>query len=335
MQNFENLFNSLKERHEIIEVGVSDSPSSYRALSFEALYTSFNDLSAMFHHPLVTGDFVDLGSGIGLPVLLYASLFPERKSFGVEFERERVSVSVSLKKELALQNVEFFHADLLFAQIPRGDTYFLYFPTGPILDRILCELFNKDHSFNLLVIESHGDLIKRVEKENWLVLEDEIPLSSKRHFDRARLYRRIFAQRDHQLKPFDLSFEKKYLLLSEGEEEWIGESFGMEWVLEKRFELLVPPRTISWDKVLRILSLDDFTPLGQLFLELRKRGELEIITKDKMLYGFIRKIFSSPKLTIEISSGEKLQWSDIIKIYQDSVLCLDASCFPSSSLLVL
>lgn len=333
MHRLESLVELLRECHGTIESSVNECPGSYRALSFEALYTSIDDLTSIFRLDLLRGDFVDLGSGVGLPVLVYGLLFPKRKSTGVEFQQERVSVAWTLQKSLALKNVDFVHSDLMNTPIPDGDTYFLYFPTGPVLDRILSELYKKPHDFNLLVIESHGDLLPRIEKENWLTLEAEIPLISKRHYPMARVYRREFVERSPDLAPFELSFKPMYLLVREGEDRWVGETFGMEWVSGERFNLSLPPRTIHWTSVDTVLSIEDFSPPIQELLGLRKKGEVRIIWDDKVHQGSIRKIYLPPKFLIEISSGEKLQWSHDIKIYQDSVLCLDASSYSCSSLL--
>jgi hypothetical protein len=160
-----------------------------------------------------------------------------------------------------------------------GQIYFLYFPTGLFLDRVLSELQKKDHEFHLVVIESHGDLVPRIELENWLRLETEVSLKSNRHFDKAKIYRRIFVPRSPELRPFDLSFKRFYLLIRNEQESWFSESYGMEWSNSNCFELLVPPRRIYWDSVERILSFTDFSPLGQLLLELRKNGELQILPK--------------------------------------------------------
>lgn len=306
-----------KREHLAIEGEVLERNGSYRGLPKEALSTHPDDLINIFTSSEIEGTFVDLGCGTGETVLTYAHLFPDRKAIGVEFEEARLKAA----KTFLPPNGELVHADLLTCKIPIGDTYFLYFPTGHVLDRILNELYESHREFNLIVIESHGDLIKRIQLENWLHEICEIPLQSPRHYPNAKVFRRGKEMRSDALEPFTLSFKEKFILVN----DWIGETFGMEWTQDSRFELLIPPRTIEWGDVKKLMILDDFTSLERMILMLRREGELKFSLKDRTLSGFIRKIILKPTLAIEISNGEKVEWTEIFSIRKGSLLCYDSS----------
>lgn len=302
-----------KEQHTTLESRVEEGVGSYKNLTHEALYTSFEDLSEIFQHPLVKGTFVDLGCGAGQGVLLYAWMFPDRLAIGVEFQKARLS------HELRLPNAELIHADLLECEIPKADTYFLYFPTGPVLDRVLTELYQMEHDFVLIAIESHGHLLPRLELENWLKLEAEIPLHSQRHYNQARIYQKI--QHERNLEPFLHTFKEHFLLI----DNWIGETLGMEWQEGDRYELLIPPRTINWKDVKKLMVWDEISPELHKALLIRRLGEVEIVTTSQRYQGFIRKIIVDPSFVVEISTGEKVEWSQIQSIYQGSILCYESS----------
>jgi SAM-dependent methyltransferase len=312
-------------QHEETEKHVSHKTGSYQGLSTTALYTSHEDLERIFSHELIQGSFLDLGCGSGETSLYYGSLFPERQSFGIEFEESRLKIGEAFKARHLIKNVTFYYGDLLILPIPEVDTYFLYFPTGPVLDRILTSLYKGQKSFRLVAIESHGDLFPRLDLENWLSIKAEIPLTSPRHHSHARIYERFFESRSDDLYPFTLSYEKAYLLIEEDGKTWIGETFGLEWTSGDRFELLTPPRTISWKNVKKMMLSSDFDQETQMIVKLRREGSVVITTRDYRYEGFIRKIIVKPTFGLEISNGKKIEWKDILTITQGSLLCYDSS----------
>lgn len=313
-------FNS---QHREIERSVSDQRGSCLGLSAEALYTTSDDLNRIFDDGLISGTFCDLGCGHGLAPLLYGERFPTRKAIGIEFEKARLDFGRGEAQKLHLENVSLIEGDLLSCNIPKADTYFLYFPTGPVLDRILTTLYELGSAFRLVVIESHGDLLPRIELENWLSLLKEIPLSSKRHYPNARIYERTLAQRDKRLFPFTLSYQEKFFVLTD--EEWIGETYLMEWQKEEAFDLCYPPRTIHMSSVKKVLSKEELSAELKCCVEIRRRGEVNIKTSKSSFKGHIRKIITKPSFHLELSGGEKVEWSDITSISKGSELCYDSS----------
>ncbi len=311
--------------HKEIEEEVTARSGSYQGLSSEALYTSRNDFLSIFRHPLIQGKLVDLGCGTGEGCLLYGSLFPERQAVGVDFEKARLFYGEKFRKKFKITNVELLHANLLTDSIPEGDLYFIYFPTGPVLDRILFELYQHQRNFYLIAIESHGDLLPRLGLENWLSLKDKIPLDQARHYPYACLYERNSQCRDSSLLPFELSFKRQFLLIRERNEVWIGDTYGLEWTLEDRFELLTPPRTIYWKNVIAVISKEDLSEEEAFATQLRQEGELEFQTVNGKTQGIIRKIIKTPTFRLEISTGEQVEWNEILTIKKGSHLCYVSS----------
>lgn len=311
--------------HALIENGVGDQNGSYQGLSASALYTSREDFLAIFSHPSITGTFVDLGCGTGEGCLLYNYLYPERSSIGVDFESSRIEAGLRIKEKLKLSGVSLLKQDLLKDLLPIGDTYFLYFPTGMVLDRILHELYRSQRFFRLVAIESHGDLFPRLAKETWLKLVTEIPLTSERHHPMARIFERQEVERSKSLIPHEISFVEKYLLVQDNGFQWIGESLGLEWSYGDRYELLIPPRTIHWSEVQGILSFDQIPVKYHEALRIRRMAEVTIRTADSVFTGHIRKIIIEPTFHLEISSGEQVEWNHIVTITQGSTLCYASS----------
>lgn len=309
------------------EKKVSDDPGSYRGIDPEALCTSPEDILSIISDPLIQGTWVDLGSGFGHTVITYAERFPERNSIGIEIEEARRSLAIEIACE---KNVKcnFISGDLLTHPIPEGDTYFLYFPQGHVLDRILSELSKQEH-FTLVVIESHGDLFPRLDKEKWLNVVKEIPLKSQRHHSCARIYRPLVGERKlwglHQY-----SFLKRYLLVKDDAGLWWGDSYGLcamgvDYLLES------PPRTVKESDVVKIMTKSELHPLIRFLVTLRKLPDVTVMAKGKVFKGPLRKIHESPAFSVEFPGGERVQWEDIGRITQGTHLCYESSS-PSYSL---
>ncbi len=318
--SFPQLWEHFNYQHDEVEQNVEDRLGAYQGLAHEALYTSDDDLLLIFHHPLVEGRFLDLGCGTGRAPILYGLLFPERQSFGIEFESSRIKVGEIFTKSFNLPNITLVTGDLLSCNIPEADSYFLYFPTGAVLDRILHLLYHSQKPFKLIAIESHGDLFARLENENWLQLRAEISLSSKRHHPMARIFERVFVSRDSH-PAFALSFQEKFLLIEDGQSKWIGETFFLEWSYDSRFELKTPPRTILWSQVKKVMELSEIETLYQPAIRIRRLGRVKIVTNLTEHTGFIRKIIVYPTFALELSSGEKVEWGHILTISQGTTLC--------------
>lgn len=308
--------------YQAVEENVSERSGSYRGLKSEALLTSEEDFRRIFASLPDINVWVELGSGHGLGPLLFAYLHPQKKSIGIEFEISRYAASVELQKKHQLTNVTFIHGDLLTCEIPKADTYFLYFPTGMVLDRVLQELGTRDENFRIVAIESHGDLLARLKKETWLKETLDVVLSSQRHCEVARVFEKVSLK---QTDLHDFSFQKKYLVLKDDLTEWIGESFGLEWLRNDEYQLLIPPRSFKLSEVKGIQSLQEIPARFHPALLLRGLGNLKIVTQTHELAGQFRKIYVAPCFKVEISSGEQVEWEKIRQIFWENTLCYDSS----------
>lgn len=306
-----------------IEQDVSEREGSYKGLLKEALLTSKEDYEAIFSSLPEIRKWIEPGSGHGLGPVMFAKCYPDKSAIGIEFERSRYEASEALKRREAISNVQFFHEDLLNFDLPRGDAYFLYFPTGMVLDKILFEIGTMDSGVRVIAIESHGDLLPRLEKEKWLQKVKEIPLSTLRHYPYAVVYNKVGP---YQYSLHGQSFLKKYLLIKDDNgEKWLGESFGLEWSRNNEFNLQLPPRTINSEQIIGIFTLEEVEKIYHFALYLRRLGELRIETENAQHSGQIRKIFISPCFKVEISTGHQLEWKQIKKILWENALCYESS----------
>lgn len=306
------------------ERDVHNSPQRYKDLDLRALYTGFADLENIFQHPSVKGRWVDIGGGSGRSCLLYSFLY-KNPSVNLEIDPARAVIATTIAQKYRLETRSLVF-DLMTDPIPEGDTFFLYFPTGMVLDRVL-DVLSQRLNFTLVVIESHGDLIARIAKEEGYRLLGKIPLLTPRHDPFVYFYHKE-GLGSLELSPHKMSFREELIIIQDQQGEWVASSLGLEWLTGKRYQLLYPPRTICWEQdFLGILDPNraDFALL--IFLnDLRKRGDVKfVLGNGKDLVGVIRKIRISPVLALEISTSELLEWSSIKKITQGSYLCYESS----------
>lgn len=325
------IFQIFKEELEALEKEseseVLDLTDRYKGLALQALYTSFSDLENIMGHKAIKGKWIDIGGGSGRSCLLYSFLKNE-ESINIEIDpaRSRITDILAAKFKLKASSLT---SDLLKEEIPEGDCYFLYFPTGIVLDRVLDEL-SKRQGFNLVVIESHGDLIARIEKEHGYELVAQIPLETPRHHPYAHIYQKK-EKSPLQLGPHQLSFMDHLLVIKDDAGEWIANSYGLEWLTGDQYQFLYPPRTISWNQSFKGIFDKGSKDFGLIWhiCEVRKLGELKFVLKNgEELYGCIRKIRLSTPLLLEISTSELIEWESIEKIFKGSHLCYE---FSSSS----
>lgn len=304
---------------EEIEQQVTNSPGHYFGLNPEALYTSKNDYLAVMHAFPELGTWVELGSGLGLGCALYAAQFPDRLAVGVEIDSARVAWA---REHCQNPNLTFIQADLLSSDLPIGDTYFCYFPTGPALDRVLYQLGQLKRSFLLIAIESHGDFFSRLELESWLEVVKEVPLEAQRHHPMARIYRPKNSRR-HMFS--DFSFQELHVQIQEEHGQWVGETFEMEWVRGEEYLLKHPPRSIKSQNVTSVQKWCELSPTVAFLTALRRSGECDFVTNEHKVRGVIRKILLHPVFAVEISGGQQLKWEDIRIIRQEHHLCYESS----------
>lgn len=307
-----NFKQQLEEREKQSEQNVLSLEGRYKNLNLQALYTSFEDLESIFQSQYIKGTWLDLGGGSGRTCLLY-SFLTGRPSINVEIDSARSHITdlISSQYELPVEN---FCDDLLKCSLPVADVYFLYFPTGHILDRVL-DVLSVRLGFSLVVIESHGDLIARIEKEKGYVLVEKINLKSPRHYPYAHIYQKNETVFD--FNPHKLSFRDEILIIRDALGEWVADSFGLQWEGGDSYQFLNPPRSILWtEDFAGILAKDDvhYSQILQLS-KWRRQGELRFMLKNgEEKKGYIRKIRVSPTFALEISSGELIECESLKNI---------------------
>lgn len=323
--NLDLLERQLSSQFKDLESIESHLSGSYSGESNEAIYTSFKDLLCLMQDDLIQGSWCDLGAGPCHSALLYAGLNPQERAIAIEFVPEKIAYAKRKAEELRLTNIDIIEADLLTCLIPLASVYFFYFPTGIVLDRILDELLQNENDFKLVVIESHGDFLDRLDLEEGLVRLKEISLSSTRHYPYAVVYGRSFVKK--RPVPFCVSFKKKFLLIEDPDHsQWFGESFGLEWLKDDLYNLRTPPRSLCWGQVKEILDFDEVPQVYQFWISLRALGELSFLTHDGLnLVGHLRKIIVSPSFVLEISTGERVECGHISTITWDHILCYESS----------
>lgn len=269
-----------------IEKMVSRREGSYQSLNPEALLTSESDFRNIFQ-TLQIDSWCEFGSGYGTGTLLFSDLYPEREAIGIEFELPRVEFAEAEARQRK-SAAKFIHADLLDCEIPQVQTYFFYFPTGPVLDRLLCELGTRTDNFQLVVIESHGDFLERLKLETWLTPVQEIPLTSARHYDKAVVFRKVGMKAPSL---FDLSFKDEYLLVQDQIGRWLADSRGLEFVDLQSIQSKYPPRTFLQKEVVRIFPEDEIP------------GELRPYLEQRRVNGRWRKLYIDPEMLAETPEG--------------------------------
>lgn len=309
---YQSFKKELEEKEELSEQNVSSLEGRYKDLDRRALYTSFEDLESIFQNPYVSGTWLDLGGGSGRTCLLY-SFLTGNESINVEIDEARAKIASELadSHQLTVRN---FCEDLLDCLLPLADTYFLYFPTGHVLDRVL-DVLSKRVDFTLVVIESHGDLIPRIEKEKGYELVDQVLLKTPRHHPFAQIYRKRSVI--DYFSPHKISFKYDFLIFKDSLGEWVADSFGLEWEGGDHYKFLNPPRSVMWSEDF-VGFFDDSHPLYGVVKEIahkRREGTVEVILKNsEVKTGFIRKVRLSPTFSLEISTGELIEWNQIQKL---------------------
>lgn len=165
------------------------------------------------------------------------------------------------------------------------------------------------------MIESHGDLISRIEKEPGYELVEKIPLKSLRHYPYAHVY--LKNEIITVFSPHKISFLDELLLIRDSSGEWVADSFGLEWQGGDHYQFLYPPRSIEWSRdFVGVLHKEHELYSRLLHLSnLRRQGEQKFVGRfGEEKKGHIRKIRISPAFALEISTGELIEWESLQNI---------------------
>lgn len=143
-----------------------------QGLLSSALNTSYLDFYQLSQFIPDGATLVDLGSGYGRASLVFNELEKNVKVISVEKVAGRLKESKRVHKKKKFKNYELIQGDFLDENfnMPIADFYFIYLPTGDLLEKIFSKLqkIATHQRINLIAIESHGDLIDRLKNEGWL-----------------------------------------------------------------------------------------------------------------------------------------------------------------------
>ena len=159
----------------------------YPGIDPEALSTSYYDFTQIFEYlALAPGQsFIDLGAGYGRSVLLLSELYPQTVGKAYEYVGDRIKAAQEFVKAKGRSSHTFLEQDLLAKdfQLANASAYFLYLDIGPLCERLLeqIQVSTSNEPSIIIAIESHGDLIPRIQLEPWLELDKKILSASPRH----------------------------------------------------------------------------------------------------------------------------------------------------------
>ncbi len=141
------------------------SSNSYPFLSEDALSTSFFSYKRIFSKFSQKEEvvFCDLGAGFCKGALIAELFFSKIKTINIELHHERLE---KMKELLLNSRHEFKNQNLELMNLPVADYYFIYLPTGALLNSVLIKLLSLSltYRFSIIFIESHGDLIPFLER---------------------------------------------------------------------------------------------------------------------------------------------------------------------------
>ncbi len=198
---------------------LSNHKNSYTDGKLEAcaLYTSYFDFYKIAKElDLRKGQtFVDLGGGVSRAKLLYSQLNPDLDVISIDNIKERVEAGKNALLELSIDPNGYICEDLSICNLPQADYYFIYLLTGDLLDGIMQKLkvIANKRMINIIAIESHGDLIDTLKRDNyWLESVEFKSLSSVARHDQKIYHFKSLPVKDHQKVCFEMDFKIKVFL---------------------------------------------------------------------------------------------------------------------------
>ncbi len=299
-----------------------------------ALNTSYLDLIQIFIFLNIkpTQHFIDIGAGYARSALLINILYPQTKATALEHVKERVEKSRAVSKKLNLPLDSYHCQDILNKNysLPQGDYYFLYLPLGELLHKSIKDLKEnaKTRDFKIIAIESHGELINRLNKEDWLnKIDCPLQTISPRHdqniyiFETNRKKLNQIKTNLQRLEDLVYNAENDFQIIirdkdlgNKNEYHWSASSKDLTFnLIDKNFEkldLLYPPRTISIDQIITVekKELPPFYKEREDNLKIKLK---QIDNEEFKSAGWIRKIIVHPELIIEFSVLGRIPYCDI------------------------
>lgn len=165
-----------------VEALIQEAPEYiYKNHLSEALLTSYLDYYQILKELGPKKILCDLGAGYCRGSLLSEKDPSLAKCISIEVQKNRIEEALKLIEDKSLllnKNL----LDPLF-KLPIADAYFIYLPTGEVLNSIFRKIKEQNIEAVFYFIESHGDLIETVEfyPELFSELVSNLKVSSQRH----------------------------------------------------------------------------------------------------------------------------------------------------------
>ncbi|EQC46052.1 hypothetical protein [Bacteriovorax sp. Seq25_V] len=291
------------------ELQLEDSSEFYLGdIHHHALNNSIFDFYKILKNLEGESTICDIGSAASLLSITANLFFPKIKVISVEPIASRMKAAISLNENLSSHH-EFY--ETIFDERYKKlyyDYALLYFPTGKSLENILKSIMT-DSSRGIIAIESHGDLLTRLDQVGKLNNKKIfIKMVSPRHHPYAYIYEVNTKEEDSSS---DLILNRIYsseyiaLKIDDSSGSWIGLTEGIEiYFKESKNNLITlkyPPRSISFDENFQFLREEDISS--------ETKGILKLM-KDKN--SKIRKVYPDLK-KVELANGMLLCFDDLGK----------------------
>lgn len=211
-----------------------DQKESYtdEEINLCALNTSYADWYQFLSKLNPKSTICDLGSGHSKGSIISA-LFPnfcQVKSY--EYIEQRVSATKKALQINGLSHENIYHCNFL-DEFPRATKYYIYLPAGNLVHKILSQLqhFSLDEQIEIYAVESHGDLINFISKEEWLTKDELLTLKTPRH--------------DTTLYLFKSKDKEKIEKIIRSKKQWVNETNSL---LKQNKKAPIAPLTSFYDQ---------------------------------------------------------------------------------------
>ncbi|PIK16175.1 hypothetical protein [Halobacteriovorax sp. JY17] len=297
-----------------ISLKKSETPSNLylsETLREEALNTSWYDYFLLIQLSLKKGiRIIDIGSGYSKGSLL-SLVLGFTHFLSVELVPERIEWAINKAHELGLCTESFIIADILEIDLRSYDALFLYQPTGEFLTSFLNKV-SKNSSQMIWAIESHGDLIPRLDLDSRLFNKEVLTtFSSMRHDSNLYSYKIKNSPLTELLSFESLLYQKKFIEIKAynkiyGNYTWVSRTKGafIDFI-NGLATLEIKGQRISLPQNLSSLELtDSLGPFQEFFTS------LEIIIHEEREQRIL-KVITSPENALELSYSGKVNERDL------------------------
>src|SRR5690606_35107278 len=153
-----------------------------------ALNTSYFDFYQILKNLPKNSTIVDLGAGYARMALLNKLFNFGHRVVSIEGVGERLEAA----KKYCGKEEDFLVQDMLHESfsLPEADAYFLYLPTGEVLEKILSHFLQmaRRKQFRIYAIESHGNLIDHLWLNQAWMYDEEIDLVTSLPRHKEKIY---------------------------------------------------------------------------------------------------------------------------------------------------